>query len=217
MAKKKRIMASLKLSKLAIASLTCGILAIFIPGVLKILLGLAALVLGLVAWQSVSSSHGMLYGQGMAIAGVVIGPLVLVIALVAGGISKAVTSRHHEKNIKTCASNLRKLGQALKQYTQEHNGRYPKSLLELFPKYIDDPAVFWCPGDKDSRRPKTIRNESDTLVSYKYTPPEPGDDRKLWQIQIISDNSLDNHDGSGQNVLMGDGVVVWISQRRKHR
>ncbi|MDI6840157.1 MAG: DUF4190 domain-containing protein [bacterium] len=56
----------------AIASLVCGILSIFMPGV-GFVLGILGIVFGAVARSEIRRSEGKLRGEGMAVAGLVCG------------------------------------------------------------------------------------------------------------------------------------------------
>ena len=67
---------------MAVAALVCGILSITCTGFLGIILGPTALGLGLRARRTISSSNGWKKGDGMAIAGVVLGVIGIVASIV---------------------------------------------------------------------------------------------------------------------------------------
>jgi hypothetical protein len=67
-------------SPLAIVSLVLGILGV--PCCTFFLFGIAAVVTGLLARQQIDASQGRLKGNGMAMAGVILGALAIVISLV---------------------------------------------------------------------------------------------------------------------------------------
>lgn len=68
-----------KTNGLAVAALVCGIVGFVIFG---IILGALALIFGLVALNQINKSGGAQKGRGMAIAGVVLGPLDLIAAII---------------------------------------------------------------------------------------------------------------------------------------
>jgi hypothetical protein len=67
-------------SPLAIVSLVLGILSV--PCCTFLVLGIAAVVTGVIARRQIDASQGRLKGNGMAMAGVVLGALAIVISLV---------------------------------------------------------------------------------------------------------------------------------------
>lgn len=71
-----------KFSGMAIASLVCGILSITCTGFLGIVLGPTALGLGLRSRRTISASNGWRKGDGMAIAGIVLGVIGIVASIV---------------------------------------------------------------------------------------------------------------------------------------
>lgn len=71
-----------KFSGMAIASLVCGILSITCTGFLGIVLGPTALGLGLRSRRTIAASNGWRKGDGMAIAGIVLGVVGIVASIV---------------------------------------------------------------------------------------------------------------------------------------
>jgi prepilin-type N-terminal cleavage/methylation domain-containing protein len=79
--------------------------------------------------------------------------LLLVLAVIAlmAGIGLAVGSQVREKARQTvCVSNLRQIGQALTMYSQDYpDSLYflPVGLRYLYPRYVSDKRLFYCPND----------------------------------------------------------------------
>lgn len=61
-----------------------------------------------------------------------------------------------------CQIQLKEIGGALRRYESRH-GKFPASLEELYPNFLENRAMLHCPADK--------RDAS--VVSYGYTPPGP--------------------------------------------
>jgi hypothetical protein len=144
-----------KTSGLAVASLVCGLLGCL--GVTAIV----GLVLGIIGLRQINRSEGRLGGRGLAIAGIVISALMLLVVLVALGMTAALwpaLSRLQENAQATVsANNVRMLCQAAMVYSMEHNDRLPlpdayPDLLEqggyvdLVPKGSGDATAFEDPG-----------------------------------------------------------------------
>ncbi len=61
-----------------------------------------------------------------------------------------------------CQIQLREIGGALRRYESRH-GKFPASLEELHPNFLEDRAMLHCPADK----------RDVTILSYEYTPAGP--------------------------------------------
>ncbi|MDH7480850.1 MAG: hypothetical protein QHH26_02590 [Armatimonadota bacterium] len=66
------------------------------------------------------------------------------------------------KAMAQCTVQLQELHRALERYYAK-NGKYPSSLGELYPDYLEDKKILYCPSDK------AHSGES----SYIYYPPSP--------------------------------------------
>ncbi len=107
-----------------------------------------------------------------------------------------------------CVSNLKQIGLALRRYARDHNKKLPDDLKKLYPDYVDNPVIFWCPGDK-APKPTTItnsilNNENSAQISYRYCPGYSVDTPHPSMTIIVEDNSPDNHAGKKKNVLFLD-------------
>ena len=71
-----------KFSGMAIAAMVCGILSIPCTGFLGIILGPTALGLGVSARRTIARSNGWRKGEGMAIAGIVLGVIGIILSIV---------------------------------------------------------------------------------------------------------------------------------------
>ncbi|MBU0694496.1 MAG: DUF4190 domain-containing protein [Candidatus Omnitrophica bacterium] len=118
---------------IAIASLVCGCL-ILIP-LLGAILAIAALTLGIIALVKISKNKETLKGQGLAIAGIVLGSigiiLIPIIALLSAiAIPNFLRARMNASNASAEAT-LRALSTAAESYATVNKGEYPLSVFDL--------------------------------------------------------------------------------------
>ena len=105
-----------------------------------------------------------------------------------------------------CSSNLKQIGLGLQMYAVDYNDRFPHHLSYLYPEYIPEAKVFWCPSDPDDSCPQNIKTPEDALISYRYvTSLSPDDDPG----KPIVYEDLKNHKHKGGNILFIDGHVEW--------
>ncbi len=72
-----------------------------------------------------------------------------------------------------CLNNLNELGTALSQWQHDHDGKLPhmhnsaffsaageeaRSWAQLWPAYVADPTLYWCPSDWTRERPREGKN-----------------------------------------------------------
>ena len=100
-----------------------------------------------------------------------------------------------------CRNNLRFIGEALRRYAGDHDGRYPASLYELAPAYADQ-AILSCPG---------AAKYSAQHNSYAF--PYAGMRDVPDGAAVVHDSSTENHEGRGGLVLYANGRVEWMNAR----
>lgn len=115
-----------------------------------------------------------------------------------------------------CVHNLKFLAMSLKAYADEHDGRFPDRLAELWPKYIANLEDLICPEvqlvcrrERGVPHPYPDNPDPDTierLSSYAYVPghtqSDPAD-------TVIAYEKVDNHAGKGRSLLYLDGRGAW--------
>jgi len=69
------------------------------------------------------------------------------IVLAAYGIVVVAQSVMTNAKIVTCETNLRRIGEALFLYKNQHNNSLPPYLTALYPDFIDEKEIFQCPAD----------------------------------------------------------------------
>jgi prepilin-type N-terminal cleavage/methylation domain-containing protein/prepilin-type processing-associated H-X9-DG protein len=171
--------------------------------------------------------------------------VIAIINILAGMLLPSLTRAKEQARRASCLNNLRNIGQALTMYAGENDGFFPPEdssptepddLDLLFPSYLDNPSVFWCPSD--AMKPGPL--PSHTEASYAYlgkvqtaeakiaprrdsdpgfirigtemveTPPLAGDDG--CGLGWASDQRS-NHTGGG-NLLFVDGRVKFTPAAR---
>lgn len=125
------------------------------------------------------------------------------------GMNPYLSEAREKARIATCVNNLKQLGLALRMYAGDNDDIFPESLADLYPDYITQPRVFYCPGEYyvgagegEYLAPKTF---DPSKISYTYTPglteeANPGE-------IIVIDKSPSNHKGKVLNILYIDGHV----------
>jgi len=152
---------------MAITALVLGIVSLPTACVLiGPLLGLVALILGIVALVRVNKRPVEYGGKGMAIAGICCGAasflLVLPLAL---SITLPSLSRARELAKRAvCSANLRGIGQSCQIYAGNNAGWFPPDLQRLIDGGYIVPAELQCPSET---------NPSEAVFDYIYLPVVP--------------------------------------------
>jgi prepilin-type processing-associated H-X9-DG protein len=145
---------------LAIASLVLGILSV---SCLSILAGIPALILGIVALSKIGKSAGTLVGQGLAIAGLVLGGVsFLLLPITAALVLPAFSNARGAAYQAACLNNVRQCTLACQMYAQEHEATLPNSLDDV-KKFMGNEAA--------AQQALHCHQEKGTAVSYELVTP----------------------------------------------
>lgn len=133
-------------SGLAIGSLVCGILCFLTLG----LTGLAAIIMGHMSLSRIRRSAGTLGGQGMAIAGLIMGYAgfcLFGVAILASLALPALNSVQLQASQMKIVSNAKQIVIAAKQYAASHDGHLPPDIETLYSeKFMSDRRILEFPG-----------------------------------------------------------------------
>lgn len=140
---------------LAITSLVFGCLFLF--PLLGILFSLTAVILGIIALVKISKNKDTLKGEGLAIAGIVLGGvgivLIPIIALLAAiAIPNLLRARLNANEAKA-ESTVKSITMAIENHAFSHEGRYPSDESEIM-------------GSTSSY---TDRYDNSTALGYRYS------------------------------------------------
>ncbi len=133
--------------------------------------------------------------------------LVVAIAVLFGaawGLIHQMEKAEAKARVTACLENLRCIGQAIKSYRDQNDGRYPPNLQALYPKYLEDRRGLRCPG----YCPDTPTNSD--AVSYMYFKADgPISNRQI----IVRDAPASHREMHGAAVLFANGEYEWIKEK----
>ena len=135
---------------------------------------------------------------------------VLVAGAAAFGVQRCVDTARHATRQTLCVHNLKHVHLALKRYAEEHEGRLPGKLSELWPKYLPGPDVLVCPellaSAPHTLPPNPSPDDIERLCSYACVP---GHTFKDGPDTVLVYEKRDNHFGKGRSLLYLDGRGAW--------
>jgi prepilin-type N-terminal cleavage/methylation domain-containing protein/prepilin-type processing-associated H-X9-DG protein len=173
--------------------------------------------------------------------------VIAIINILAGMLLPSLTRAKEQARRAACLNNLRNIGQALAMYAGENDGFLPpedgsptedRDLDVLFPSYLDNPAVFWCPSDPvkpppfDPTRPipSDISNTSYAYLARIQTPggairARRDSDPELVRIgsELVQTPPVAGDDGCGLGAMTmerpnhtGGGNLLYVDGRVKY-
>jgi type II secretory pathway pseudopilin PulG len=118
---------------LAIGSLVCGIF--FLIPLLGAVLSLVAIILGIIALNTISKNQDTLKGKGLAITGIVLGAIgMVIIPIVAMLAAIAIPNFLRARilaNDRVAEASIRGIAAAAEDYAASHGGAYPMDVYDL--------------------------------------------------------------------------------------
>ncbi len=157
--------------------------------------------------------------------------VIAIINILAGMLLPSLTRAREQARRAACLSNLRNIGQALTMFASENDGFFPsedsspdeaRDLDLLYPYYLDNPGIFWCPSDaaKPAGHPQGWLRTDTADCSYGYLGKvqEPGG-RLRRRRDSDSSFVFDGNERVEAPPLAGDdgcGLGTMASERPNH-
>jgi hypothetical protein len=200
-------------SRLAIASLVCGILGFLC------LPALASLVLGIVALLKIGKSEGRLRGQGLAIAGICVAGLMLITVVPAAMLFPALARAKQKATQIKCISNLKMIALAARIYSTDNNEVFPPTFAAMSNE-LAFPKLLVCPADS-KHQPAAAWQYFDPRVNVSYEYLQPGIAESNAMNMVIFRCPIHGNvalgDGSAQRPLPGRSSVGPVRPVRAPR
>jgi len=182
-----------KTSRLAIASLVCGVLGFLC------LPALVGLILGSRALTQIKKSQGQLRGRGLAITGLSLSGFMLLVACPALTLSVMAIGQAKVEQI-NCLHQIRSIGLAMRLYSNDNNDVLPLDFLSLSNE-LSVPKILICPSDTQHTKATNWADfDPRRNVSYEFLHPGIAESNLLTAPQMIL-LRCPIHD----NVCLGDG------------
>jgi len=159
-----------KTSGMAIASLVCGILGLFICVTAPV-----GLVLGIVARSQIKKSQGRLTGSGLATAGIITSAvlgLLFLVAVLAGMLLPALAKAKYKAQEIQSMNNMKQLALAVRIYATDHNDQFPPSdtWCDAIQSTVGSSKVYQHPTKPDQRCGYAFNAKVGGLDETKVSP-----------------------------------------------
>jgi prepilin-type processing-associated H-X9-DG protein len=201
----------------AVASIICAVIGLIVP----VVPGVLAILFGTIAIRRLRETNS---GAGMALGGIVVGVMGMIVS---GGLfynyvmptmqwhlpSVAMFGNGGGSTAAKCTANLKKVGEAMRQYAAANDGHFPDKLESLVAGAKLPAELLICPASGDTVAPgATPAAQAASLrdgkhVSYVYAG------HNLTNLSpaecVLMYETPDRH-GDGMYVLFADGRVQSI-------
>ena len=127
--------------------------------------------------------------------------VIAIIGILIGFLAPGAMKMREKARRSKCQNNLKQIYYAISAYRDDHSEQFPKSLDELYDKYLDDLEVFKCPSSANpvpaSPSAGDYKYKSGLSPASKSTEP------------LVQDNDKNHPDGV--SVLHAGGQVTFES------
>lgn len=134
-------------SGFAITSLVLGLLGLSCA----CFTGLPAIIFGHLARGQIRRSQGAVTGDGIAVAGLVLGYVTTLLIggfFMAGLMIPTIMGARTRADRTVCLTQVRAICEACEEYARDHGGEYPAS-FDLLQPYLRDPEALRCPSAEE--------------------------------------------------------------------
>jgi hypothetical protein len=143
---------------------------------------------------------------------------ILIMAFMALAVWPALRQMRQPGGRIPCGDHLRRIGQAMFLYADDHGGKFPAAIADLVDQGLS-PKDFVCPDSHDTvaqvgptAQATGTNIQSGGHLSYvilgqSFTYPAPRD-------AVLAYDPPEHHQNQGIHVLLGDGSVVWVDIRQ---
>jgi hypothetical protein len=143
---------------------------------------------------------------------------ILIMAFVALAVWPAFQQMRQPGGRVPCGDHLRRIGQAMFLYANDHVGRFPAAIADLVDQGLS-PKDFVCPDSQDTvaqvgptpqatgANIQSGGHLSYVILGQGFSYPAPRD-------AVLAYDPPEHHQNQGIHVLLGDGSIVWVDIRQ---